>query len=237
MESPYRSTRLRTLIVTGMLGLHAALLVVVLAGQAWCRHVIAVGDSLYEPSTRAVDQLQAFAERSANALYLACAVAFLVWLYRAFANLPSLGATQAMIAPGQRATPGGAIGVWFIPFANLVLPFRAVRHLYLQSQPVPPPENGAWVPPARTPLLGWWWGLFLASNFASNFSSLGILRPNDSVEAWVELTQRMVLPHLLDVAAAILCIAVVRAVERRQVEQRRDQLLRVPVPMPTDQLR
>src|SRR4051812_35366155 len=99
MDSSYRPTRLRAQLVIGLVGLHGVLTVVSLAGQAWTRHVIAVGDSLDGPVTHAIDQLQAFGEQASVVVEIGCAIAFLVWLYRAFANLPALGSTRERIAP------------------------------------------------------------------------------------------------------------------------------------------
>ena len=48
-------------------------------------------------------------------------VTFLVWLHRASRNLHLLSGRQ------MRFTPGWAVGWWFIPFANLVMPYKVVR--------------------------------------------------------------------------------------------------------------
>ncbi len=45
-------------------------------------------------------------------------IAWFVWLHRSVANARSLGVQT-------EATPGWSVGWWFIPFANLVKPYRA----------------------------------------------------------------------------------------------------------------
>jgi len=149
---------------------------------------------------------------------------------------PALGSTKLEIAPGQRATPGAAVGVWFIPVANLVLGYRTVRHLWRESQPAPTLVPNGVILPSSTPLLSWWWGLFVARNVGSRLFAVGAPNAN-TLAGWVALTERMIVPKLLSVSAAILCILVVRTIEYRQAEQHRDLLLRVPVTPPSDQLR
>src|SRR6266542_987646 len=91
---------------------------------------------------------------------------------------PALGSTKLEIAPGQRATPGAAVGVWFIPVANLVLGYRTVRHLWRESQPAPTLVPDGVILPSSTPLLSWWWGLFVARNVGSRLFAVGAPNAN-----------------------------------------------------------
>jgi Domain of unknown function (DUF4328) len=56
-------------------------------------------------------------------LYLATGVTFIAWLYRAVQNDRALGRSA-------RHSPGWAIGGWFIPFANFVIPYQVVADLW-----------------------------------------------------------------------------------------------------------
>ncbi len=53
-------------------------------------------------------------------LSLAALIAFLIWFHRFYAGLRARGAMT-------RFSPGLATGSWFIPFANLFLPYLAIR--------------------------------------------------------------------------------------------------------------
>lgn len=77
---------------------------------------------------------------------IATAVAFLAWLSRAVDNVSALGAGQPLVSPRW------SIGWWFVPFANLVMPFRIVKDLDQRMTPTGQPRSGA--------LLGWWWASF-----------------------------------------------------------------------------
>ncbi len=79
-------------------------------------------------------------------LALAVAVTWLLWQHRAQANLSALGGGPPAF------TPGWAVGAWFLPVANLVLPSRAVRELVGRSAGPTRPEAVRSVSP-------WWFGL------------------------------------------------------------------------------
>lgn len=70
-------------------------------------------------------------------------IAFLAWLSRAVDNLGPLG----LMDPDPPASPRAAIGWWFVPLANYVMPFLIVadlqRRVLRQSL-------------ERTLILGWW---------------------------------------------------------------------------------
>jgi hypothetical protein len=56
---------------------------------------------------------------------IALVVVFLVWQHRCHTQLVGLGRGEAV-----PYSPGLAVGCWFIPFANLVMPLLAVRGLF-----------------------------------------------------------------------------------------------------------
>jgi Domain of unknown function (DUF4328) len=232
----YQSNRFWTCAVLALIGLYELAILVTLVGQKWLRCVIAAGDDLSAPFNHFVNQLQFRLAQASWTLEIASAIAFLIWLHRAFANLPALGSTKREIAPGQRATPGAAVGGWFIPFANFVLGYRTVRHLWRESQPATAVLPDGSMLPKRNPLVAWWWGLFLMRNLSYRVAKLGG-GSTRTLEAWAARTERMIVPGLIDIAAAVLCILVVRTIEQRQREQHRDLMLQVSPPPPTDRLR
>src|SRR5262249_13965466 len=60
-------------------------------------------------------------------LTIAIIVVFIVWFHRAAKNNVALGRRRA------RYSPGWAIGGWFIPFANLVIPAQIAQDLWRGS--------------------------------------------------------------------------------------------------------
>jgi heme/copper-type cytochrome/quinol oxidase subunit 2 len=86
-------------------------------------------------------------------------VLFLVWVYRAAANIHSCRSAAMSI------TPGWAVGWNFIPIASLWKPYQAIKQIWQASQDLGHPDN------VRVPgYFGWWWGCWIASNIVGGFS-------------------------------------------------------------------
>jgi hypothetical protein len=62
------------------------------------------------------------------AVYIATAVAFLMWLYRASNNVAAFG---------QRTqhSSGWAVGSFFVPIMNLFVPYQATKDIWQKSEP------------------------------------------------------------------------------------------------------
>jgi len=76
------------------------------------------------------DTRQAVIGLAQTGLQIALYVAFIMWFYRAYSNLPRLGVTG-----GLRFGPGWAIGAWFVPFLNLVRPKAIANDIWKGSDP------------------------------------------------------------------------------------------------------
>ena len=81
------------------------------------------------------------------------------WIYRTNANAHSFSDAVSI-------TPGWAIGWFFVPFANLVKPYQGVKETWQASHQVAGRYEDV-----ETPLLSWWWGLWLVTNVASGISA------------------------------------------------------------------
>lgn len=60
-------------------------------------------------------------------VFLLSVIPILIWIYRAHANLANAG------LDGLRHSAGWAVASYFVPFANFVVPFGAMRELYNRS--------------------------------------------------------------------------------------------------------
>jgi hypothetical protein len=88
---------------------------------------------------------------------LPTAIVFLLWLFRASENLPSLGTRNPTY------TPGWAVGWWFVPFANLLVPKLAVDEIWQRSDPDAPPDHSGGVHRPDVPISQHlWWGCLVA---------------------------------------------------------------------------
>ncbi|PZU07199.1 DUF4328 domain-containing protein [Sphingomonas sp.] len=68
------------------------------------------------------------------------------------------------LSGGETTRPGWAVGWYFVPFANLVKPYYAMREIYQVS------ENPADWPSVPGDYLPMWWGFWIATNILSNIA-------------------------------------------------------------------
>lgn len=94
--------------------------------------------------------------------FLASIVCVAIWIYRAQSNLLNLGHEDL------KYTPGWAVGWYFIPFANLVVPRTAMGELWEKS-------HGDDRPPSHS-ILNWWWGTWLVGNIFDGIGARGVER-------------------------------------------------------------
>jgi hypothetical protein len=133
---------------------------------------------------------------------VAIAGLFLAWLHRIVANGPALGGRAL------RFTPGWAIGWWFVPVASMFRPFQVVGEAWRAATG---PAGGS-TPDTRAmrrvpAFLRAWWGLFL---LGSVMSHMGLPRSGGGVQAVRDSLGTDIAASLVLMAAAVLCIMLVR---------------------------
>ena len=140
-------------------------------------------------------------------IYFATVVCFCMWLYRVYNNLSALN-------PGSRLdhSPGWAVGSFFVPFVNLVVPYRAVREVWQKSGHPDETRFSAISPPAWFPI---WWTFWLLAGFANNISLR--LTLNDSVDPTTDAIVSII-ANALSIMAALFAFIVVGEIDQRQEE-------------------
>ena len=133
--------------------------------------------------------------------YVFGAVSFSIWVHRAAKNLVGLGRR------GMEFTPGWCVGWFFVPFANLVRPFKAVQEIWRASGPEGRDE-GYWKHLPTGPLLPLWWGTWIVGNGLANISS----RIDDPIPS----ATIGAMGSLVTAAAALACIFVMHRIAGRQ---------------------
>jgi hypothetical protein len=141
-------------------------------------------------------------------VYIATVVVFLMWLYRAYENLPSFGIPRSDI----KYSSGWAVGSFFIPFVSLVVPYRAVKELWNKSVPHAHRMFGDLSVPGFFPL---WWAVWLISNFANQAHLRLEFRESITPETSYIFG---IVTGLIDILSALLAIMVVREIENQQTE-------------------
>jgi hypothetical protein len=169
---------------------------------------------------------------------LATMVVWLIWQHHATSNLWARGYRNLRIRPGW------AVGWWFIPFANLVMPCVAMLELDRRST-----TDGS--ARSASPFVGSWWGVYIGGSLvvtvgllAAVFSGMADLaRAADPNQTVFDLTA---IAHsaapwvfalgVLTAASAGLAIAVVRRITEAQTAMLTapSETSLVPVPMRPD---
>jgi uncharacterized protein DUF4328 len=116
-----------------------------------------------------------------------------IWLWRARKNLDSFPDTQPVLSAGW------AIGGWFLPFANAIIPGRLMINVARQS------SRERWV---SVLAVGWWISL-LAANLADQVASVldGSRSVAPDVDTLVDHYQSVAVAQTVSAAAAVLAAA------------------------------
>ncbi len=159
-------------------------------------------------------------------LTLATIVVFLIWEHRSFSNLSPLQAKNLEFSPGW------AVGWWFIPFANLVKPYQAMKELWRESDPDYDEDIGFLSSNYGVPVFfGFWWACWLISNVISRIADKAFYADLTNGVAFL-----LILSSVLSIAAAGLLIIIVRDIYDRQEKRYKRIGARVndvPPPPPT----
>ncbi|MFT3785880.1 MAG: DUF4328 domain-containing protein [Tepidisphaeraceae bacterium] len=103
---------------------------------------------------------------------------------------------------------GWAVGSWFVPFVNLVVPFKGLRDVLDLSDMRRPAGAG---------LVGIYWTMWLLSGLLGRLGSAIVRDPDPTLDQLKAATVVNLLADLSSVAAAVLAILVIRAVNTRQL--------------------
>ncbi|MYS78962.1 DUF4328 domain-containing protein [Embleya scabrispora] len=133
---------------------------------------------------------------------IATAVLFIIWMYRARANVDLFGPSK------QHLSTGWAIGGWLVPVVSLWFPKLILHDVWRASDPRTAERGGR--TPGRLPLLWAWWVLLVASGvlfFASRLSY-----PLDEDVELSDADRLRTIDFLSGVADVVLILAAVAAI-------------------------
>jgi hypothetical protein len=151
-----------------------------------------------------VSGLQALLILGYVVVILTLLVTFLMWVYRTCKNAHALGAANL------KYTPGWAVGWFFIPFANIVMPYMVMQEIYKASRH---PIQWRKVPGSKMILA--WWILGLGSNVMSR-SSVNLEITNASLEQLLFFQQLVIGSHVVDIVVSGLLFLIVTEISDYQ---------------------
>lgn len=131
-------------------------------------------------------------------------IAFLKWIYRANSNCHGLG------AQGMEFSAGWSIGYYFIPFVNLYKPYRAMKEIWSVST-----NPAKWENEKASPLLKWWWALWLISGFIGQISFRLTMRA-DTVSSLLASTNVSIISGIIDIPLYIVAVSLISTISTMQ---------------------
>jgi hypothetical protein len=164
---------------------------------------------------------------------LATIVLWLIWQHRVTTNVWAQGIPIA-------TSPGWAIGWWFIPFVNLVMPAVAVQRVYRASAPE---KHSAWL------VAGWWLAWLgpaivvipvVISKFLSPIIDGATRANNTQLPTVIDLSGAMhsiapwfVIVSAFQVMSALFAIMIVSGIDRAQEQMQPAMMAAAPPQIPT----
>jgi hypothetical protein len=143
------------------------------------------------------------------ALYLASGIVFLIWIHKAHKNLLSLNVSNL------RFTPGWAVGWFFVPVMSLFRPYQVVSEIWKASYPKADANTTYWKSIPTSPLVGWWWTLFIISNFVAQIA-LRLILTGEDLSDLLNSTYAYVVSDAIDVVGIMITILMVRRISQFQ---------------------
>lgn len=139
---------------------------------------------------------------------LAITVLFIIWMWRAASNLPLF----ARVRP--KFSPGFAIGGWFIPLANFIIPGMQMFDIDKGSGP----RLRAGERARGSGLVVVWWIVFVLGRLGAFAAPSFKLFHRYEVDGFDIVNVLLVVASALTAIAAVLAILVVRGITTRQEE-------------------
>ena len=128
---------------------------------------------------------------------IACVAVSGMWIYRVSTN-------SAVLFPSDaRITPGWSVGWFFIPIANLWMPFRGMKQIYSAS------AQPASFDSAIAPVMPGWWACFIIGNILGRVSFRLDLRA-ETLGEYAAANYFGIAGSVFSIVAAVLWLRIVK---------------------------
>lgn len=149
------------------------------------------------------------------------AVVFLNWFHAAHKNLGSSRLERLTY------TPASAVWGFFIPILSLFRPYQVMAEVSKGSSYLAGASGqGSWRQAPAGPLVGVWWGLYLAAQITGTISARMTLS-DSGIDTYVAAGWLGLASDLLDVPAAIAAMLLVRTISEQQAAAREHPIAEV----------
>lgn len=140
--------------------------------------------------------------------YIVSCVTFIMWFRRAYFNLHQR--TQNL-----DYTEGWAAGGWFVPVISLFYPYKIMRELYEETDKVLAKGLPGYTPATTTRYVGWWWALWIISNFLGQIV-FRTTRNADTISELFVSTELSIIDALINIPLAFITMKVIKDCSDRE---------------------
>lgn len=134
--------------------------------------------------------------------YIVCAVVFIQWFRRAYYNLHIVFSD---LSNGE----GWAAGAWFVPIANLYMPYQIMKELYKKTDLALRHNSEGYQSTMNIAIVGWWWGLWVTNNLFANVSTRLSLNA-ETIDELISSSMLDMIGSVISIASALLAIRVIK---------------------------
>ena len=153
------------------------------------------------------DLRQGFIGIIQTGLYIASIVLFLNWFRRAYGNLHRIGIKNLEYSETM------AVWSFFIPIISLYRPYKIAKEIAVETRnkltEIIPDHKAA----SHLSILGFWWALFLMTNYIEQFAFKSILK-DDTIDQMITSTQANMVSDFVDIPAAIVTLMMIKKISR-----------------------
>lgn len=178
-------------------------------------------ENLDEATLNRVDVIDSLIAMANLLCLIICIIFFIRWFRRAYYNLHTLDG----FGNRPRFEEGWAAGGWFVPFMNLIRPYRIMMEIWESNERR---ANNA-SSPASVTMVGWWWAVWIIYNVVGNIANRLELKSTD-IDTAKAANVMDVISNVFGVIALVLVIKIISVVStwERQVYEANDAAVLTP---------
>ncbi len=147
---------------------------------------------------RANDMRQIAIAYTLIAIIIATIICFIMWFRRAYYNLQQAGQFTDFCE-------GWAAGAWFVPFLNLVRPYKIMVEIWEKTQFAVP----QFIANRSSQMVGIWWAAYITSNIVANIAYRIGNGVDSSINDLISSSWIQIGSNVLRIIAAIITVIMV----------------------------
>jgi Domain of unknown function (DUF4328) len=140
---------------------------------------------------------------------IATIVFFILWYRRAYNNLRRIGVRTLEYSETDAAWS------FFIPFVNLVRPFKIVREIVVETQEELTKRIPDYIGKTSLGIVGIWWAFFIIRNLAGSVALRAIF-DNSTIDQMIISNQTNIVLSVFDIITAIVTVVMIKQISREE---------------------